>query len=140
MASNEPAVIRDLSQHPGVVALVGFSLKPNRPSKDVAEYLVAHGVTVYPVNPMFAGQQGLGKTIVATLAEVPEHIHIVDIFRRAEDVPSVIDEAIAVKADAVWLQLGITNPEAERVAEDAGLLVVSDLCLKVEHARYAQRG
>ena len=127
----------DLAQHPGVVAVVGFSPKPDRASHGVAAYLIAHGVKTYLVNPVAAGQTALGQTILASLAEVPEPIHIVDVFRRPEEVMPVVEEAIAVKADALWFQLDIINEAAIARARAAGMQVVADLCLKVEHARLA---
>ena len=131
------AIMIDLAQHPGVVAVVGFSLKPHRASHGVAAYLIAHGVKTYLVNPLAAGKTALGQTILASLADVPESIHIVDVFRRPEEVLPVVDDAIAVKADAIWFQLDIINEAAIARARAAGLLVVADLCLKVEHARLA---
>lgn len=130
--ATDPA-LRDLARHPGVVALVGFSIKPNRPSHSVAAYLIQSGVTMYLVNPMYAGQTALGKTILRSLQDVPEHIHVVDVFRRSEDIAPIIADAIAVKADAVWLQLGISNPVAEVQARDAGLQVIEDRCLAIEY-------
>lgn len=130
-------VLRDLARNPGVVALVGFSIKPNRPSYGVAAYLIQSGVKTYLVNPMYAGQTALGTTILRSLHDVPEPIHIVDIFRRSEDVPPIIADAIAVHADAIWLQLAISHPAAEAEARAAGLQVIEDRCLAVEH-RHAQ--
>jgi uncharacterized protein len=137
--ATDPLLI-DLATHPGVVAVVGLSPKPERASHGVAGYLIGQGVTVYPVNPIYAGQEILGRKVYGSLTDIPEHIHIVDIFRRSEFIPAVVEEAIAAKADAVWLQLGITNPEAEARARSAGLGVVADRCLKVEHMRIKQRG
>ena len=131
------AVMIDLAQHPGVVAVVGFSPKPHRASYVVAAYLIAHGVKTYLVNPLAADKTALGQTILASLADVPEPIHIVDVFRRPAEVMPVVDDAIAVKADAIWFQLDIINEAAIARARAAGLLVVADLCLKVEHARLA---
>lgn len=133
-------VLIDLSKHPGVVAVVGLSADPGKPSYGVAAYMIAHGVTIHPVNPTYAGQEILGRTVYGSLAEVPEHIHIVDIFRRPEYILPIIEEAITAKADAVWLQLGIINAEAVERARAAGLGAVQDRCLKIEYARYADRG
>jgi uncharacterized protein len=133
-------ILQDLAAHPGVVAVVGFSPKPNRASHGVAAYLIQQGVTVYLVNPLAAGETALGRTILASLAEAPEHIHIVDIFRRPEVVLPVVEDAIAVNADAVWFQLDIINQDAITAARAAGLRVVVDRCLKVEHARVAAGG
>ncbi len=133
-------ILRDLAVNPGVVAVVGFSPKPDRASHGVAAYLIQHGVKTYLVNPVAAGQTALGQTILATLADVPEHIHIVDVFRRPEEVLPVVDDALAVKADAIWFQLDIINEAAIARAQEAGLQVVADRCLKVEHARLTSGG
>jgi uncharacterized protein len=137
--TTDPLLI-DLATHPGVVAVVGLSPNPERASNGVARYLIGQGVTVYPVNPIYADQEILGRKVYRSLTDIPEHIHIVDIFRRSEFIPAVVEEAIAAKADAIWLQLDITNPEAEARARAAGLGVVEDRCLKVEHMRIKQRG
>jgi predicted CoA-binding protein len=137
--TTDPLLI-DLAAHPGVVAVVGLSPKLERASNGVARYLIDQGVTVYPVNPIYADQEILGRKVYRSLTDIPEHIHIVDIFRRSEFIPAVVEEAIAAKADAIWLQLGITHPEAEARARAAGLGIVEDRCLKVEHMRIKQRG
>lgn len=129
--------LNDLARHPGVVALIGISPKPDRPSYSVAQYLMSQGVNVYLVNPVVAGQTVLGRTVLARLADVPEPIHIVDVFRRAEFVPEVVAEAIAAHADALWLQLDIFNDAAVAQARAAGLTVVVNRCLAVEHRRVA---
>lgn len=126
-----------LARDPGVVAIVGFSPSPARPVFGVAQALLAAGVTCYLVNPQYAGQQSLGQTILGSLAEVPQPIRIVDVFRRAEGVLPIAEEAIAVGAQALWLQLGIFPEAAIALARGAGLTVIVDRCLKVEHQRYA---
>lgn len=131
---------KELAQRPGVIALVGFSMKPDRDSHRVAAYLINAGLSVYLVNPVNAGEDALGKKVLSSLKDIPEHIHIVDIFRRSEEILPIIDDAIAVNADNIWLQLEISNAEAEARALSAGLGVVKDRCLKVEHARYAHGG
>src|SRR5262249_12733380 len=105
-------VLTDLATEPGVVAVVGFSPKPRRPSPGGAAFLIDHGIKTYLVNPIAAGRTILGQTVVASLADVPEHIHIVDVFRNPAEVLPIVDAAIAVKADAVWFQLDIINEEA----------------------------
>lgn len=127
----------ELARHPGVVAVVGFSPDPSRDSHNIAANLIADGVRTYLINPVAAGQTALGQTILATLADVPEHIHIVDVFRRGEFVPAIVEEAIAVKADALWLQLGVFNDDAVARARSAGMQVVVNHCIKVERNRYA---
>jgi uncharacterized protein len=121
------------------VAIVGISADPYRPSHFVAIYLQAEGYDIVPVNPRYAGQTLLGKHVYATLTEAKasgEQIEVVDVFRRAEDVPPIADEAIAIEAKVLWLQLGIRNDDAARRAEEAGLTVVQDRCMKIEHARF----
>ena len=133
-------LLLDLALHPGVVAVVGLSPKPHRASYGVAAYLIAQGVTVYGVNPLHAGATILGRTVYPTLLDIPEHIHIVDIFRRSEAIPATVTEAIAAQADNIWLQLDITHAAAEEQARAAGLGVIVDRCLKVEHMRLVHSG
>ncbi len=121
------------------VAIVGISADPYRPSHFVAIYLQAEGYDIIPINPRYAGQTILGKRVYATLTEAKEageQIEIVDVFRKAEDVPPVADEAIAIGARVFWLQLGIRNDEAAQRAQQAGLTVVQNRCMKIEHARF----
>src|SRR5579863_8036985 len=121
------------------VAIVGVSANPYRPSHFVAIYLQAEGYNIIPINPRYAGQTLLGKRVYASLTEAKEageQIDIVDVFRRTEDVPPVADEAIAIGAKVLWLQLGIRNDEAAGRAEAAGLTVVQNRCIKIEHARF----
>jgi hypothetical protein len=116
------------------VALVGVSNNPIRSSNFVAAYLVRTSLRVYPVNPMY--ESVLGLACYPSLAALPEVPDIVDVFRRHDAIPEVVDDAIAVGAKAVWLQLGLRHDEAARKAVDAGLRVVQDRCLKIEHARW----
>lgn len=121
------------------VAIVGISADPYRPSHFVAIYLQAEGYDIIPINPRYAGQTLLGKHVYATLTEAQvagENIEVVDVFRRTEDVPPIAEEAIAVGAKVLWLQLGIRNVEATHRAQEAGLTVVQDRCMKIEHARF----
>ncbi len=117
------------------IALVGASANPNRPSHFVMEYLQAKGYRVIPVNPGLAGQKLLGETVYAGLADIPEPIDMIDVFRVSEAVPALVAEAIAVGAKAIWMQLGVRHDEAAAVAEAAGLEVVMDRCTKIEVAR-----
>ena len=117
------------------VALVGVSANPIRSSNFVASYLVRTDYRVYPVNPMY--DEVLGLTCYPSLADLPEAPDIVDVFRREDQLPGVVDEAIAVGAKVVWFQLGLRHDEAARTALDAGLGVVQDRCLKIEHARFS---
>ena len=121
------------------VAIVGVSADPYRPSHFVAIYLQAEGYDIIPINPRYAGQTLLGKRVYATLTEAKEageQIEVVDVFRRAENVPPIAEEAIAVGAKVLWLQMGIRNDAAAKKAQEAGLTVVQDRCMKIEHARF----
>lgn len=117
------------------VALVGVSANPIRSSNFVASYLVRTPFRTYPVNPAY--DEVLGLETYDTLYDLPEVPDIVDVFRRHEAIPEVVDQAIDVGAKVVWLQLGLRHDEAAQKARDAGLLVVQDRCLKIEHARFS---
>lgn len=123
-----------------IIAIVGLSDKPERASHQVAEYLIEHGYQVVPVNPALAGQDVLGQRAFATLTEAasavaPARINIVDVFRKAEDVVPIAEEAVAIKAGSLWLQLDIVNQQAAQIARAAGLEVVMDHCTKIEHRK-----
>lgn len=122
------------------IAIVGLSPKLDRPSNEVARYMQAHGYRVIPVNPACAGQQLLGETCYATLtdaaaalAKEETDIEIVDCFRKSEEIGPIADEAIAIAANCLWMQLGVTNAAAAARAEHAGLFVVMDRCIKLDH-------
>ena len=118
------------------IAVVGLSSKPERASHQVAAYLQQHGHRIIPVNPTYAGQSILGEHCYATLTQVSkEHgvIDIVDCFRKSEDIVPIAEQAVAIGARCLWLQLGVVNEDAARLAQKAGLLVVMDHCLKIEH-------
>ena len=116
------------------VALVGVSANPLRSSNFVATYLIRQPYRMYMVNPAY--DEVLGQKSYASLADLPEVPDVVDIFRREEAIPGVVDEAIAVGAKAVWFQLGLRHDEAAERAIEAGLQVVQDRCFKIEHARF----
>lgn len=117
------------------IAIVGASDKPSRASYFVATYLLSSSpYTVYFVNPV--AKEILGRPVYASLADLPEVPDIVDVFRRHDDLPSVLQESIAVGAKTLWLQLGSWHEEVARDAEAAGLNVVMDRCVKIEHARF----
>ena len=124
-------------QTSGSVALVGVSANPIRSSNFVASYLVRTAFRVHMVNPAY--DEVLGRRSYPGLADLPEVPDIVDVFRREDAIPRVVDEAIEVGAKVVWFQLGLRHDEAARTAMDAGLLVVQDRCLKIEHARFSGR-
>ncbi len=113
------------------IAVVGLSPKPSRPSHQVASYLLKAGYTIYPVNP---GQEEiLGLSCYPDLYSVPGPIDIVNVFRNPRDVPAVVDAAISVGAKVVWMQEGIVHQEAAAKARQAGLVVIMDRCLKIDH-------
>lgn len=128
------AAVREILLGSKVIAVVGLSDRPDRPSYGVAAYMQAQGYRIIPVNPKLTGPV-LGEAPFRRLADVGEHIDVVDIFRRAVDVPPVVDEAIRVDASAVWMQLGIVHGEAGAKAEAAGLRVVMGKCIAEEHRR-----
>src|SRR5713226_4408808 len=117
------------------IAVVGLSSDPMRPSYGVTEYMQAAGYRIIPVNPNET--EVLGEKSWARLEEVPEKIDIVDIFRRAEEVAAVVESAIRIGAKVVWMQMGIENEEAAERARAAGLMVIEDACILVEHRRRA---
>src|SRR5712664_899816 len=119
------------------IAVVGLSSNPMRPSYSVTEYLQSAGYRIIPVNPNET--KVLGEKSYARLEDVPEKIEIVDIFRRAEEVAAVVDSAICVGAKAVWMQLGVANSAAAERARAAGLTVVEDSCILIEHRKRLQR-
>jgi hypothetical protein len=125
--------IKDTLQAAKTIAVVGLSDDPSRPSYGVANYLQNHGYRIVPVSPK--GGQILGEQAYPDLPSVPFDVDIVDVFRRPEAVAPHVDEAIEKGAKMVWLQLGIRNDEAAQKANDAGLDVVQDRCLKIEHMR-----
>lgn len=131
-------------QHCRTIAVVGLSPKPHRASFDVARYMQAAGYRIIPVNPVVSvtGEKILGETVYATLLEAARHetIALVNCFRNSEDIPPVVDEAIAIGAKAVWMQLGISHAAAAAKAADAGLWVVQDHCLKIDHRVLLSRG
>ena len=137
----ETETIRQILTTCRTVAVVGLSPKPDRASFEVAHYMQAHGWRIIPVNPVAAasGATILGEPVYATLQEAAQHasIDLVDVFRNSEDVPPVVQEAIAIGARALWLQLGIENAQAAAAAQAAGLWVVQNRCLKVAHAASA---
>jgi predicted CoA-binding protein len=127
--------IKDTLCHFKTIAVVGISPKENRPSYVVASYLKSKGYRIIPVRP--DGDEILGEKVYHSLSEIPNEIRVdvVDIFRRSEDVPPVVEEAIRRGAKAVWMQEGVIHKEAAQKAEKAGLKVVMDRCMKKEHQR-----
>jgi uncharacterized protein len=125
--------IRHILETAKTVAVVGLSDKPDRDSYKVAKYLQEHGFRIIPVNPTV--DQVLGEKSYASVTDIPEQVDVVDIFRKPEAVMPVVQEAIDAGAATVWMQLGVINQDAAEKAEAAGLQVVMDRCMKVEHGR-----
>jgi len=116
------------------IAVVGLSNNPDRPSFEIAGYLKAAGYRIIPVNPTI--KEALGEKAYASLRDIRERVDVVQIFRRPEDVPAVVDDAIAIKAKAVWMQPGAEHEEAAAKARKAGLLAVVGACMMVAHRRF----
>lgn len=114
-----------------VIAVVGLSPKPDRPSNSVASYLKEKGYKIIPVNP--GAKEILQETCYPDLGSIPVQVDVVDIFRRSEEVGPIVEEAIKIGAKSVWMQEGIINEEAANRAREAGLLVVMDKCMLIEH-------
>jgi len=131
--SNQDAALRDILQRARVIAVVGHSDKPQRTSYQIARYLRDAGYRVIPVNPTVNRIEG--EISYPSLAQIPEKVDIVNVFRRAEHLPEVLNQAVAVGASAVWGQLGVIHPEAGDIIAAHDLLLVMDRCIKVEHAR-----
>jgi predicted CoA-binding protein len=115
--------------------VVGLSAEWHRPSYFAAKYMQQHGYRIVPVNPRYAGGEVLGERCYASLAEIPHPVDLVDVFRRSEDVGPIADAAIAIGASCLWQQIGVKNVEAAERARAAGLDVVMDRCVKIEHGR-----
>ncbi|WP_170436722.1 CoA-binding protein [Ruegeria arenilitoris] len=129
--------LRSVLKRTKVVAVVGVSMNPVRPSYYVARYLSLKGYRVIPVNPGHAGAELFGETVRASLSEISEPVDMVDIFRRSEAVPPIVDEALAAFSDlrTIWMQIGVENAEAAAVAQARGVDVVMNRCPKIEYQR-----
>ncbi len=131
----DSTTIKDILTSFRNIAVVGISDKPERPSNMVAGYLLQHGFTLYPVNPVL--KEVLGRPCFPALSSIPaeqrKKIEIINIFRKSADVLPIVDEAIAIGAKVIWMQSGITNEDAALKARNAGLLVVENRCIAVEH-------
>jgi uncharacterized protein len=129
----DPMVIREILNTARIIAIVGLSSNVLRPSNFVGFYLQRHGYHVVPVNPN--EREALGEKAYASLSEIPFHVDVVDVFRAPPFVPAIAEEAVRIGAGALWLQFGVISSEGARIAEQGGLKVVVDRCMKVEHAR-----
>ena len=138
------STLRDVLGHCRTIAVVGLSPQWHRPSYCAAKYMQSHGYRIIPVNPLVAAEGGsiLGERCHASVVEAAQavaqqggHIDLVDCFRKSADIPPLAEEAIAIGARCLWLQLGVAHEDAARRAEDAGLLVIQNRCVKIEHAR-----
>lgn len=123
--------IRRILKTSKTIAVVGLSNNPDRPSHDIAGYLQRAGYRIIPVNPTIT--EALGERAYPSLRDVPEQVDVVQIFRRPEEVPAVVEDAIAIGAKVVWMQPGAENDEAAARAEEAGLLAVNGACMMVAH-------
>jgi len=128
--NNDEMMIEILS-NAKTVASVGLSGNPQRPSNGVGAYLLAYGYHIIPVNP--TADEILGEKSYPDLSSIPEPVDVVQIFRRSEDVPPIVDEAIKIGAKVIWMQAGIVNEEAAQTAREAGLQVVMDACMRAMH-------
>ncbi|MFB9951084.1 CoA-binding protein [Rhizobium puerariae] len=133
------AYIADILKTTGTIALLGASPNPDRPSNRVMGFLLSKGYTVFPVNPGQAGKQILGQTVYKALADVPQPVDMVDVFRAAEYLDGVVDEALALDnpPKAIWGQLGVRDDKAAAKAEAVGIKVVMDRCPAIEYPRLA---
>ena len=125
--------LRRILKENRTIAVVGLSAQWFRPSFFAAKYLQEHGYRVIPVNPAY--REVLGETCYPSLLEVPDQIDVVDVFRKPQDVPPIADDAVRIGAKVLWLQIGVIHEAAARQAREAGLEVVMDRCMKIEHAR-----
>ena len=123
--------VQEILEQSKVIAVVGLSPKPHRDSHEVAKYLQGNGYRIIPVYPR--ADSILGEKVYPDLKSIPDEVDVVDIFRKSQDVPPVVDEAIEIGAKVVWMQLGVVHEEAAAKARDAGLGVVMDRCMLVEH-------
>ena len=133
----DPLTIQRVLHSAKTIAIVGLSKNELRASFFVGYYLKRHGYRVIPVNPRET--EILGEKCYKSLLDVPEHVDIVDVFRAPDALPGIARDAVAIGADTLWCQFGVINAEGAKIAEDGGLTVIMDRCLKVEHARYIGR-
>lgn len=133
--ADEVATLRRILKSAHTIAVVGLSAEWHRPSYFAASYMQGKGYRIVPVNPRYAGAQVLGERCFARLEDIPFAVDMVDVFRKTADVPPIAHSAVAIGARCLWQQLGVVSEEAAAVARAAGLDVVMDRCVKIEHAR-----
>ncbi len=126
--------VKEILEQNSTIAVVGLSDNPTRASYRVAQYMKEHGYRIIPVNPRL--KTVLGETSYPDLLSIPDNVDIVNVFRRSEDVPPIVDDALKIKPNAVWLQLDIINQEAAAKCREAGVGIIMDKCIKVEHCRF----
>ncbi|HSN21289.1 MAG TPA: CoA-binding protein [Usitatibacter sp.] len=126
--------IRRILRRSRTIAVVGLSAQWHRPSYFAAKYMQEHGYRVIPVNPGYP--EILGEKCYKSLRDIPEKVDIVDCFRKSAEIPAIADDAIAIGAKVLWMQLGVENGDARRKAEAAGLEVIENRCVKIEHGRF----
>ena len=135
MSATEADLIAELLKSAKTIAVVGLSDSPLRTSHGVSQYMQSQGYRIIPVNPAIT--ESLGEKAYASLSEVPEKIYIVNVFRRSEFVPDVVEEAIRLGVPAIWMQEGVVHEEAAEKARQAGIFVVMDRCILKEHLKRA---
>ena len=133
--SSDINTLRRILKQYKTLAVVGLSANWYRPSFFAAKYMQEHGYRIIPVNPSYKGQEILGEKVYASVRDIPEKIDIVDCFRKSEDIEPISEEAIAIGAKVLWMQIGVMNEKAAAKARKAGLEVVQDRCVKIEHGR-----
>jgi predicted CoA-binding protein len=133
MAVGEDESLRQILKEAKSIAVVGASPNPWRDSGTIAQFLREKGYTVFPVNPKY--DEVLGHKCFSSLTSIGQPVDIVDIFRRSEEVPPIVDEAIHIGAHTVWMQLGVVSPEAAARAEEGGLRVIMDRCIAIDYRR-----
>ena len=133
----DPLTIQRVLHTAKTIAVVGLSNNELRPSYFVAYYLKRHGYRVIPVNPR--EKEILGEKCYASLLDIPEPVDVVDVFRTPDALPQIARDTVAINAPVLWCQFGVINAEGAKIAEDGGVTVIMDRCIKVEHARYVGR-
>ena len=127
--------LRRILKENNTLAVVGLSADWYRPSYFAAKYMLDHGYRIIPVNPNYVGKEILGQKVYASLADIPEKVEIVDCFRKSEEIVPLAEQAKKIGAKVLWMQLGIVNEAAAEITRKAGLEVVMNRCVKIEHAR-----